>query len=129
MAEEKNFFQKLIDTPDTTDEYEEEDIQQNKTMGILAYLFWLVLIPLFARKGSKYVRFHVNQGLILSICWTAVAIVCSILSMIPYVGWLFAVIEYILSLAFTGLAVFGIVFVAKGRARELPLIGKYRILK
>lgn len=43
------------------------DAQQNKAMGILAYLSWLVLVPLLAAKNSPFARFHANQGLALAI--------------------------------------------------------------
>jgi uncharacterized membrane protein len=126
MAEgNKNFF----DTPDTTSEYEAQDIQDNKVMGILAYIGILVLVPIFAAKNSRYARFHANQGLVLLICGAAVIITLSILGIIPYVGIVFRIISILAELAFAGLVVFGIVHVAKGRAKELPLIGKFRILK
>ena len=126
MAEgNKNFF----DMPDTTSEYEAQDIQDNKVMGILAYIGILVLVPIFAAKNSRYARFHANQGLVLLICGAAVIIPLSILGIIPYVGIVFRIISYLAELAFAGLVVFGIVHVAKGRAKELPLIGKFRILK
>ena len=126
MAEEKK---NLFDTPDHTSEFEEQDIQDNKVMGILAYIGLLVLVPIFAAKNSKYARFHANQGLVLLICAAIVLTVLNILGIIPYVGIVFRIISYLASLAVTGLAVFGIVNVARGKAKELPLIGKFKILK
>ena len=126
MAEEKKGF---FDTPDHTSEFEEQDIQDNKVMGILAYIGPLVLVPIFAAKNSKYARFHANQGLVLLICAAIVLTVLNILGIIPYVGIVFRIISYLASLAVTGLAVFGIVNVARGKAKELPLLGKYKILK
>ena len=38
-------FEKFNDTADTTDQFDAADIEQNKAMGVLAYLSWLVLIP------------------------------------------------------------------------------------
>ena len=126
MAEEKK---NLFDTPDHTAEFEAQDIQDNKVMGILAYIGLLVLVPIFAAKNSKYARFHANQGLVLLICAAIVLTVLGILTVIPYVGIVFKILESLASLAVTGLAVFGIVNVARGKAKELPLIGKFKILK
>ena len=73
-------FEKFNDTADTTDQFDAADIEQNKAMGVLAYLSWLVLIPLFAAKDSKFSRFHVNQGLVLAIVeivWWIVEVPCS----------------------------------------------------
>lgn len=96
------------------------DISANKVMAILAYISILVLIPLFAAKESKFARFHTNQGLILFIC----NIVIYFISLIPglkAIGW-------ILSVAALVFAIIGIIGAAKGETKELPLIGKYRII-
>ena len=45
----------------------QSDAQQNKVMGILAYLSWLVIVPLLAAKESPFARYHTNQGLVLAI--------------------------------------------------------------
>lgn len=120
----------LLNTKDFTEEFEQEDITSNKTMGILAYISWLVLIPLFAAKESKYARFHVNQGIVLAIVEIVIWVVFyAVLGSIPGIGWLFSIIGSLASLCCLGLAVFGIIHVAKGEARELPLIGGIRILK
>ncbi len=50
----------LNNTADTTAEFDHNDISANKGMAILAYLDPLVLIPIFAEKGSKFARFHSN---------------------------------------------------------------------
>ena len=119
----------LLNTKDFTEEFEQEDIASNKVMGILAYLSWLVLIPLFAAKESKYARFHVNQGIVLAIVEIISWVVFGLLGSIPGIGWLFSIIGWLVSLACLGLAVFGIINVANGKAKELPLIGGIRILK
>ena len=96
------------------------DISANKVMAILAYIGILVLIPLFAAKDSKFARFHTNQGLILFIC----NVVIYFISLIPglkAIGW-------ILSVAALVFAIIGIIGAAKGETKELPLIGKYRII-
>ena len=49
------------------EEMDPADVNANKVMGVLAYLGILVLIPIFAAKGSKFARSHANQGLILLI--------------------------------------------------------------
>lgn len=96
------------------------DISANKVMAILAYIGILVLIPLFAAKESKFARFHTNQGLILFIC----NIVIYFISLIPGLK----AICWILSVAALVFAIIGIIGAAKGETKELPLIGKYRII-
>ena len=55
----------LNNTADTTIEFDNQDIQNNKIMAILSYFGILVLVPILAAKESKFARFHANQGLIL----------------------------------------------------------------
>ena len=123
----------FLDTTDHTSEFEAEDIAQNKAMGILAYIGILVLVPIFAAKGSKWARWHANNGLVLAICEVAVYFTLGLLGLIPYVGIVFTILEWLSSLAFVGLSVFGIVNAARGKAKEFPLVGglvsKIKIIK
>ncbi len=120
----ENSFQEKLEglnnTPDTTAEFEQSDIESNKVMAILAYIIFF--IPLLAAKNSKFARFHANQGLVLFI----VAIVSSFVSVIPYIGY---IITSIVSLAVFVLSILGIINAAGGKAKELPVIGKFKILK
>lgn len=129
MADLKESFKKIIDTKDTTSSFKKEDVEKNKTLSILAYLSWLVLIPLFAAKDSPFARFHCNQGIVLAIAEIAVGLVLGLLGMIPYVGWVFTILGSLVGLVCLLLAVFGIVNAANGKAKELPLVGGIRILK
>ena len=126
-------FANLNNTTDTTAEFDQADITNNKAMGILAYLGPLVFIPMFAAKGSKFARFHANQGLTLFIACGAWSIVYSILNwIILAISWRLYFISGIIglcSLVFLVLAVLGIVNAANGRAKELPVIGKFKFLK
>ena len=123
-------IQALTDTADTTNEHDPQDIEKNKLMGILAYLGILVLIPLFAAKESKFARFHTNQGLILCICGIILYLICRILLAISWkLAALVGIFLWIIEVALLILAIIGIINVVKGRAKELPLVGKYRILK
>ena len=131
-------LQGLNNTADETVGCEQADIDQNKLMAVLSYLSILVLVPIFAAPKSKFARFHANQGLILAILeilyYTAVAIINGIFAAIlPWqLFWLRALISAIFSLCglvFLVWVILGIINVANGRAKELPIIGKFRILK
>ena len=114
---------------DRTAEFEKQDADQNKVMGILAYIGPLVFVPMFAAKESKWARFHANQGLVLFILEAAISITSSILGRIPYIGWLLSLVLWLADIAVVVLAVLGIVSAAKGQAKELPIIGGFKILK
>ena len=61
----------INNTADTTADYDKKDIEDNKLMGVLAYIGLLFLIPLFAAKESKFAQFHTNQGILLCIVGVA----------------------------------------------------------
>lgn len=135
-AAQNNFsakFASLNNTADTTAEFDANDVTQNKAMAILAYFGPLVLIPIFAAKGSKFARYHSNQGLLLLIACAAWSIVYSIINwVILAISWRLYFLSSIIgifSIVFIVLAVIGIVNAANGKAKELPVIGKYKILK
>ena len=93
----------------------------DKVMGVLAYLGILIIIPLLAAKDSKFVRFHVNQGLILIICSVVVYIVGRIFPGL-------STVIMILDTALFVLAVIGIINVIKGQTKKLPLVGNVNII-
>ncbi len=105
---------------DVTHLFAPDDIEKNKAMGILAYLIFF--IPLLAAKDSPYARFHANQGLVLFLGY----LICSVLWIIPILGWIAAPIGYV---AFCVLTVIGLLNSLNGKAKNLPLVGKFKILK
>ncbi len=126
-------FNAATNTADTTSEFDPNDINQNKIMAILAYFGILVVIPILAAKESKFARFHANQGLVLFIASLAYWVVMQVITAIVLaISWKLAFILTILSivyLVFLVLAILGIINAATGKAKELPIIGKYRLLK
>ncbi|MBQ8983516.1 MAG: hypothetical protein IJ079_07990 [Lachnospiraceae bacterium] len=117
----------FLDTPEI--QVTDEDIASNRVYGILSYIGILWLVGLFAAKDSKYAKFHVNQGIVLSIFAVgfdvALTILTAILGRIAVFRVLLSLTGSVGNLAVVGLVVFGIIFAAKGRAKELPLIGRF----
>lgn len=146
-----NFFKDILNTPDYTSQFDPMDIQQNKGATIASYfgiLFWL---PLAMNSNSRYGRFHANQALLNLILSVALGVVSSLLQLLcrsifvsevtifgygtgEYAtngfGWfLSGLFGFILGLPSLGLFIFGLVNSIGGRAKEMPLIGKFRIIK
>ena len=125
----EDFFDKVKDlnnTADTTYAYHPQDVQSNRVMAVLAYLSWLVLVPIFGAKDSPYARFHANQGLVLVIVEAVWGIFAAIAGELL---WFLGFVLDLGSIVFAVLTIIGIVNAAKGRAKELPVIGRFRILK
>lgn len=123
-------FKDILNTPDTTAEFDQNDVQQNKVMAVLSYISLcgipLFLLPLLAAKGSKFARFHANQGLIFWLTNIIVGVVSGIIALIPFVG---ALLAALVSLVLLAMMVLGIINAATGKAKELPLIGKFKLIK
>ena len=129
MADFNKKLNDLNDTPDTTAQFDPSDIEQNKLMAVLAYISWLVLIPIFAAKESKFARYHANQGIVLAIAELVAIVALNVLSGLPLIGWLFSIVSSLFGLVCCIMAVIGILNAVNGRAKELPVVGKFRILK
>ena len=133
--EEKSDFQKKLEnfnnTADTTKEFDAKDIEENKAFGILAYLSILVLIPLLAAPKSKFARYHTNQGLVLFIAeliaWIPQIILSAIFGGVPVVYIIVNIIFSLIDLCFLILAILGIVNACQGKAKELPILGKFKL--
>jgi len=116
-------------------------------MAVLSYLGILVLVPLLtnAWKQSRFNKFHTNQGLVFAIfciAWGIVygillAIVTAIFATRVYgvtvatgTGYgLFVAILGILWLIPLALMIMGIISAVQGTEKELPVIGKFKLLK
>lgn len=119
-----------------TSDFDPTDVSQNKAMGILAYFSLLALIPLFSAKNSEYARFHANQGLILLIVEVAITVLSRLVFTVVlsalHLFWAYQLLKIVfdlLSLCCLGLSIYGIVNAAQGKRKELPIIGKFQILK
>lgn len=91
MADLNEKLNELDNTADFTNEFDAPDIQNNKVMAILAYLSWLVLVPLFGAKDSKFAHFHCNQGIVLAIAEIIAVLFFGFLSRIPLLGLFFSI--------------------------------------
>jgi uncharacterized membrane protein len=123
---------------DYTASFHPSDIEANKGVSIVSYI--LFFIPLLIAPDSKYTRFHVNQGLIVFI----VSIIVNIMQNVFRIGnwwsfgwsynwssWSFnpfSITISLLQVALIACIIYGIINAINGKAVELPLIGKFRII-
>lgn len=116
-----NAVERFLDTPDSTAQFAPQEVADGRVLAVLSYLWALILIPLLAGKGRPFVRYHVNQGILLLITFAA----AHVLRYLPFGGPVLSVLGIIFACVLT---VVGIYNAAVGRARELPLIGSFTIL-
>lgn len=140
-------LEKILDTEDTSKEYTKKDIDDNKGLALLAYLGPLALVPYLYNKGSKYVKYHANQGMNLLVVWICYAIVAGLLYMVKftkscehYMGgiitncvkvtpWWIRFPVDIVGLILFALSVIGLFYALTGVAKKLPLVDKVNIFK
>ena len=119
---------------DRTNEFSKEDIKNNKGIACFAYFGLLFIMPLFSAGDSPFARFHANQGMVLAmdeIILIIFILIANLLSPIvpsvfPYVRLLLCVI------LFGGMlfsVIYGVVNTLRGKAKELPIIGKTTVLR
>lgn len=99
----------------------EEDIERNKTIAGLAY--FIFFLPLIVTPESELGKFHANQGILLLILFLVGNVV---LGVIPVLGRILTFLFRILILV---LGVLGLMNGFGGKFKELPLIGKFTIIK
>ena len=91
--------------------------EELRRLSVLSYIGPFFLLPLFLHKDNEFIRYHANQGLCLFIFEVIT-------------NMLFGGILHLASLLFSiYCVVLGAKAAASGKTLELPLVGKWRILK
>lgn len=85
-----------------------------RTTGIIAYITWIGLLVAILAGDKDGAIFHINQALVI--------LLFSLLSIIPCIGWLWGVFMLVCW-------VMGLIAAINEEEKEVPLIGKIRILK
>ena len=138
----------VMNTADSSNEFTKEDIEKNKTMAILSYLLFFVPLLTGDYKNSKYVKYHLNQGIVLWITAVCYSVISGILHSIIKVNgscgylWGYNIGNYcrvtpwwvswplgLVGLVIGVVGIIGLINAINGKAKELPVIGKYRVLK
>ena len=73
----------------------DDDIEQAKGTAWLSYLGILWLIPMLTLKDSPFAKFHVKQGIVLTLGWLAVGVLSPIWMLIPFLGWLLGLVAIV----------------------------------
>jgi uncharacterized membrane protein len=99
--------------------FDPKDVQDNKVMAALSYIGLLVLIPLLAKKESKFAQEHAKQGLALIIAW----VILWVVGIIPILGW---IVGFFGSIILLILNVIALIKALMGQFWEIPVIGPFR---
>ena len=102
------------------DNSQRNNVEQGKTIAIIAYITLFGLIAAFVMNSSKsnqFAKFHIRQnvGLLL------IGLIAGALGMVPVVG---SIISGIVGLAIFILWLIGLLGALKGEEKEVPYIGE-----
>ena len=101
-------------------------VSQNRTvMIVLAYLWLLALIPLLVEKEDAEVQWHAKNGLVLTAAEFVLWIVLLILTMIPALGCVFALMNLFVWIGILVLHIFAIVKGVNGGRLVIPVLSDY----
>ncbi len=118
----------MADTRPAVTSMTQADIDDGKTMAILAYIFFIV--PLFAARDKKFAMYHTEQAIALWIAFIAIYIVMMILTIIvnqisSTLGCVISILGILPWLAYVVLWIMGLLNAIGGKVKELPVIGAW----
>jgi uncharacterized membrane protein len=101
-------------------------VSQNRTvMIVLAYLWLLALIPLLVEKEDAEVQWHAKNGLVLTAAEFVLYVALMILTAIPALGCLFALLFPLVGLGSLVLHVIAIIKGVQGGRLVIPVLSDY----
>lgn len=134
-----NAVEGFMDTEDHKGEFNSEEVKKYKTKAILSYIPIVALYFVITKKykESKYLQFHVNQGIVVTIITATVSIISTILGIIfatetmlknSVPGWV-SFLSYLLYCICFLAMVYGIVNTYNDSSKEIPILGGIKLLK
>ncbi len=112
------------DPSDHTGEFDPQDIADNRLFAVLTYFFTCVaaiLVGIYV-KESAFVKFHIKNAIRFFIAQILVVL----LLIIPFLGWIAAIICSIILFV---VKIIAIVWAFQGKAKDIPIIGSIGFLK
>jgi uncharacterized membrane protein len=99
--------------------------ENRKIMIVLAYLGPLALIPLLVEKEDREVQWHAKHGLVLFVAFLAVALAIFVVSFIPWIGCITALLVLAVWLAYFVVAILCIVKGLDGQRFLIPGVSEF----
>jgi uncharacterized membrane protein len=96
-----------------------QDAANNKVMAVLSYWGVLWLAPFFMAKQSPFVKYHLNQGIVVFAIYVVGSILATVLGMISSMLAMVGSLVYLVGFVF---AVLGSLNAWNGKAAPLPVL-------
>lgn len=92
-----------------------DDVEDNKIIASLSYIFILCLVPLMLKRKSDFAQFHARQGLTITVAW----FVSWVIGIVPILGWL---VSFAANLALLVISIMGVIKTLDGQTWKIPYI-------
>ncbi|MEK7068092.1 MAG: DUF4870 domain-containing protein [Patescibacteria group bacterium] len=99
----------------TQTKFDPSDIEDNKIIASLSYIFILCLVPLLLKRRSDFAQFHARQGLTITVAW----FVSWVIGIVPILGWL---ISFLANLALLVISIMGVIKTLDGQTWKIPYV-------
>lgn len=99
-----------------------------KTVAIVSYMTWIGWIVAFVMHGNNKTQlgaYHLRQSLLLHIAVIATWILQLILVFIPFIGWMFLWVSWLLFVGLLVLWILGLIAAINGEEKPIPVLGKW----
>ena len=93
------------------------DARANRWLAALCYFGPMFLLSWLLKPGSSFVRYHVNQGLVLFLC----SVIINIFDFVPFM--------WVLNIFSVVCVILGVSNALKARRKPLPIIGDITLIK
>ena len=134
-----SFLEKIINTKDYTNTFTKEEVVPYRILATICYIPFLFLLPLLTGKykKSRFLYFHINQGLNITLAWSIVFFFNKVFrslftttyrysSVTP--GWV-NFISYMLYCLVIAITAVGMVNTFNGKSKNTSIVGGFRFLK
>ncbi len=96
-------------------DFDPKDVEENKVIAALSYIWILFIIPLIVKKDSRFCVEHAKQGLVLFIA----ELIVLIIRIIPVLGW---IVAYVLGVVLTIVSLIGLIYALQGKFWKIPIV-------
>jgi len=94
--------------------FDNKDVEDNKIIAALSYIFILCLVPLLLKKNSEFTQFHARQGLTITVIW----FLSWIVSVIP----IFIIFSFLINMILLVVSILGVIKTLNGESWKIPFV-------
>jgi len=98
-----------------------------KTVAIISYLTfigWVIAFVMNSNNKSQVATYHIRQSLFIMLAAFLLYVVQTMLSFIPYLGWVVSLLLVPVGLVLLVFWIMGLIYAINGKEKPIPFIGE-----